>query len=95
MNKKVKTAQDKLEIIANYVGKKFFQVAKELRELQELKPYIFKSVAKMAGMSPRRAYALARISRQFEDLGVPEVRLCQIGWTKLTVIGRYLTEDNA
>ena len=49
----------------------------------------------MAGLSSRQAYTLARISRQFHDLGVSEERLEAVGWSKLQIIGRYLTEENA
>jgi hypothetical protein len=49
-------------------------------------------VVGLVGLSPRKSYALARIARQFD--GVPEERLYVIGWTKLVIIGRYLTDDN-
>ncbi len=95
MNKKVNFIEDKAEVIANYIGKDFLYLAEELRDLQEAKPDIFVTVVKMAGLSSRKAYALARISRQFADLGVADERLHAIGWTKLQIIGRYLTEENA
>ncbi len=95
MKNKYESPEDKVEVIANYIGINFIQLAKELRELQEAKPDIFLKVAKMAGLSGRKAYALARISRQFDDLGVQEERLQAVGWTKLQVIGRYLSENNA
>jgi hypothetical protein len=94
MSGKKLNAEDKAEIIANYIGINFL-AAKELRELQDLKPDVFLKVAEMAGLGKRVAYALARIARQFDDLGVPEERLHAIGWTKLQIVGRYLTEDNA
>jgi hypothetical protein len=95
MKKKDQSFEGKVEVIANYIGINFIHLAKELRELQEAKPDIFLKVAKMAGLSSRKAYALARISRQFDDLGVPEERLQALGWTKLQIIGRYLSGDNA
>ena len=95
MNRKVSFIEDKAEVIANYIGYDFLNLAEELRDLQDAKPDIFMTVVKMAGLSTRKAYALARISRQFDDLGVPDERLHAIGWTKLQVIGRHLTEENA
>lgn len=95
MTKKDPSLDDKVEIIANYIGDSFLRVARALRELQDEKPDIFLKVATLAGISNRKAYALARISRQFDDFCVPEERLYFIGWTKLQIIGRYLTEDNA
>jgi hypothetical protein len=95
MTTESRACDSKLELIANLIGDNFLKLAKELLALQDAKPDIFLKVADLAGLSRRKAYALARISRQFDDLGVPEARLYAVGWTKLQVIGRYLTEDNA
>ncbi|MBJ7533656.1 hypothetical protein JDN40_06025 [Rhodomicrobium vannielii ATCC 17100] len=95
MSGKTMSHEEKAEIIANYIGINFLAAAKELRELQDIKPDVFLKVAEMAGLGKRTAYALARIARQFDVLGVPEERLRAIGWAKLQIIGRYLTEENA
>ena len=94
MTKKDLSFDEKVEFIANFIGDNFLRVARALRELQDEQPDIFLKVAELAGLSNRKAYALARISRQFDDLGASEERLYSIGWTKLQIIGRYLTEDN-
>ncbi|CAN0654510.1 conserved protein of unknown function [Nitratireductor aquimarinus] len=93
MAKKPSTFDEKVEFIANFLGDNFLRVARGVRELQDECPDIFLKVAQLAGLSNRKAYALARIARQFEN--VPEQRLFVIGWTKLQIIGRYLTDDNS
>lgn len=84
-----------VEIIASFIGDNFLRLAKALREIQDEQPDIFLKVVELVGISRRKAYALTRINRQFDDLGVPEERLYYIGWTKLQIVGRYLTNENA
>lgn len=83
---------DKTETIVNILGDSFLRMAKSLRELQDNHPELFLKAAELAGIGRRKAYALARVARQFE--GVSEQRLHLIGWTKLMIIGRYLTDAN-
>jgi hypothetical protein len=90
---KYKSALDeKAEFIASLIGDNFLRLAWALRELQDTQPDIFLKVVDLVGLSPRKAYALTRIARQFDN--VAEERLHFIGWSKLTIIGRYLTENN-
>ncbi len=84
---------EKTEFIATLIGDNFLRMAKALRELQDEQPDVFLRVAKLVGLGKRKAYALARIARQFES--IPEKRLYNIGWTKLQIIGRYLTDENS
>lgn len=84
---------DKAEFIASLIGDNFLRLAWALQELQDEQPDIFLNVVHLVGLSPRKAYALARIARQFGN--VEEERLYFIGWSKLMIIGRYLTENNA
>lgn len=92
MKKNTAPSTDKAEFIANFIGDNFIRMARALRELQDEQPGIFMQVARLAGLSRRKAFALSRIARQFED--EPEERLFFIGWTKLQLIGRYLTDQN-
>lgn len=85
---------EKTELLANLIGNNFLKLARELRDLKENAPDLFVKVAEMAGISSRKAYALARISRQFDELGVSEERLAFIGWTKLQIVGRHLNDEN-
>lgn len=92
MTKQKKVLGDKAEFIASLIGDNFLRLAWALQELQDEQPDIFLKVVHLVGLSPRKAYALARIARQFG--GVKEERLYVIGWSKLMIIGRYLTENN-
>lgn len=84
---------EKAEFISELLGDNFMRLARALREIQDEQPDIFLRVAKLVGLGKRKAYALARIARQFES--VSEKRLYSIGWTKLQIIGRYLTDENS
>ena len=86
---KTPPGSDKVETLANILGDSFLRMAKGLRELQDNQPDLFLNAAKLAGISRRKAFALTRIARQFED--VPDKRLYSIGWTKLMIIGSGLT----
>jgi hypothetical protein len=55
----------------------------------------FLTVVEHLGIGLRRAYSLARISRIFDGSGISEDRLHSVGWSKLAIIGRFLTEGNA
>ena len=92
MSESQSTLNDRAEFIAGFIGDRFLRLAWALRDLQDEQPDIFLKVADLVGLSRRKAYALARIARQFD--GVPEERLYFIGWTKLVIVGRYLTDDN-
>ncbi|MCH6205897.1 hypothetical protein L3V16_18915 [Brucella ciceri] len=94
MSKDSISKEQKVELLANLIGTNFLKLARELRELKEYSPDLFVEVAELAGISSRKAYALAKISRQFDDTGISEGRLYNIGWTKLVLIGRYVGDDN-
>jgi hypothetical protein len=87
------SSEEKVGNMADYIGFGLLQVAANLCSMQELKPDIFEKVAKTVGLSSHQAHTLVRISRHFRD--VPQERLETVGWSKLQIIGRYLTEDNA
>lgn len=70
-------------------------VARLLRTAHDYDPALFPMVAEAAGIKSRRTYALARIARKFEGLGFGNERLNAIGWTKLSIIARYIDPENA
>lgn len=91
-----KTSLDaKIDVLADYVGRDFMRLARELRELQDIKPDVFVEVVERLQIGKRRAFALARIARLFSELGIPDDQLHRIGWTKLNRIGGHLDADNA
>jgi hypothetical protein len=85
---------ERAAILADFIARDFMTVARNLRELHDEKPEVVMKVAELAGISRRRAYALIRISRQFDQYKIPEDRLKRIGWTRLQLIGRYLEKGN-
>lgn len=72
----------------------FLAAGRFLKERLEAGPDQFTQVVMHAGLSKRRAYALARIYRQFGQLGIETERLEKIGPTKLEIIGRFVEPDN-
>ena len=89
------TVEQKIEIISSHIGSRFLSLAKLLREIQEEDIQLFLKTVKLSRVGVRKAYALARIDRQFDGLNIPEERLYYIGWTKLQIIGRHLNDQNA
>lgn len=78
------------KIIAAEIDTNFMRVARILRALQENNPERFVSEAKHGGIKRRHAFALARIAQQFDGLDIPDNRLQEIGWSKLSIVGRHL-----
>jgi hypothetical protein len=89
-----KPSSNQAEYVASWVGDSFLLLARHLREVQDETPELFSSVAKLCGISLRKAFYLARIDRQFRTLGVDENHLCAIGWSKLRLICDHITEAN-
>lgn len=87
--------KEKTALIADFVGRDFMKLARELWQLQEQKPDIFTKVVDQVGIGRRKAFALARIARLFDELGVDDERLNKIGWAKLNRISGHLEPDNA
>lgn len=91
-----KTSLDaKIDVLADYVGRDFMRLARELKELQDLRPDAFMEVVERLSLGRRRAFALARIARLFSELDIPDDQLHRIGWTKLNLIGSHLDAENA
>ena len=95
MTKENAYLDDKIALIADFVGRDFMRLAKELQQVQEQRSDMFIEVADRVGIGRRKAFALARIARIFIDLDIPDERLNRIGWAKLNRISGHLNEDNA
>ena len=48
-----------------------------------------------SGIGRRKAYYLLDLGKRLADLGLPDKRFEEIGWTKLQIIGKQLTRRNA
>jgi hypothetical protein len=87
-----KPSYTKAEMTAGPLGDNFIRIARHFRIIQEHTPERFAEVAKLVGISRRRAYYYAKVARVFD--GVDENRLCFIGWTKLKVIADHINNSN-
>lgn len=72
----------------------FLEMARHLREVQDRDPDGFLDKAAALGLSRRKAFYLARIDRQFAELGVDDDTLRRVGWTKLYALAPHVTEKN-
>lgn len=82
------------EIIAEHLGRSFWKIARYFHELQVHAPDRLPTVAKLVGMSRRRAFYFGQIYRVFSSLEVDEHRLDRVGWTKLKVLAKHITKSN-
>jgi hypothetical protein len=82
-----------LELFAK-VPDKFLDLGRVLRQLQGHDPDLFQKFVAKTGIGGRKAYYLVEISRTFEPLQVSRARLHDLGWTKVQLIGKHVTQDN-
>lgn len=82
------------EIIAEHLGSSFWKIARYFHELQLHAPDRLPTVAKLVGMSRRRAFYFGQIYRVFSSLEVDEHRLDRVGWTKLKILANHVTKAN-
>ena len=73
----------------------FIDAARLLAQLQEDDPETFHTVAKSLGIGRRKAYYLVGVAKALEGVPVSKERLTRIGWTKLQLLGPYLTASNS
>jgi hypothetical protein len=78
-----------------YIKNNFLEVGLWLLKLWEDGPEAIRDEAERLKISCRTAYYLAEVALKFGDLKVEEERLQGIGWTKLQIIGRYVTPTNS
>jgi len=72
----------------------FLKAAKFFRSLQDHAPSEFGPVARLVGVGKRKAYYLAQVDRVFSTLGVEDLRLEALGWTKLKVLADHIDQSN-
>ena len=73
----------------------FLDLAKTLRQLLDRDPEKFRDVYTKSNLNRRKAYYLVEVSRAYDNLPVSRARLKKIGWTKLQIIGKHISKDNA
>ena len=82
-----------LELFAK-VPDKFLDLGRVLWQLQDRDPELFQKFVAKTGIGRRKAYYLVEISRTFEPLEVSRARVHDLGWTKVQLIGKHVTQDN-
>ena len=81
---------------STHVDQTFLELGTSLRRLYDRDRDLYHKVVDKSGLGSRKAYYLLDISRKFEKLpGIPKSRLRAVGWTKLQVISKQLTAQNA
>jgi hypothetical protein len=72
----------------------FLELGRSLRQLQDRDPEMFKKIVSKTDVGRHKAYYLVEVSRTFDPLPVARSRLKKIKWTKLQLIGKYVTPQN-
>ena len=72
----------------------FLELGSLLRQLQETSPHDFKALISTAQLRRRKGYYLVDIDRAFGGNEQLRPRLNKIGWTKLAMIAKHVTQDN-
>lgn len=85
---------DKAMTLSKNVDDTFLELGRALRQLQDREPQLFQDIVAKSDLGRRKAYYLADVSRVFDPLQVRRARLKKVGWTKLAVIAKQVTQDN-
>jgi hypothetical protein len=80
--------------LSGNVDETFLELGRALRELHEREPQQFSDIVTKSGLGRRKAYYLVDISRAFDPLEVSRAKLKEVGWTKLAMIAKRVTQEN-
>lgn len=80
--------------LSSTVEENFLDLGRYLRQLADRDPDKLEKVIAKSDLGSRKMYYLVDISRAFDGLTVPKARLKKIGWTKLSVIAKKVTQGN-
>jgi len=72
--------------------RRFYELALRLRELHDQDQAAFNAAIRDRSIRRRRAYELLRIANAFADAGLAVERLEAIGWTKLALVAKRLSD---
>lgn len=81
--------------LASQPGDQRIELAICLARLYKKDPSALQLFIAESDVSRRVAYYLLEVGKVLSGLRISKARLNRIGWTKLQVIGKYLTADNA
>jgi hypothetical protein len=85
---------DKAMTLSKNVDDTFLELGRTLRQLQDREPQRFQEIVAKSDLGRRKAYYLVDVSRVFDPLQVSRARLKRVGWTKLAMIAKKVTQDN-
>ena len=85
---------DKAMTLSKNVDETFLELGRTLRQLQDREPQRFQEIVAKSDLGRRKAYYLVDVSRVFDPLQVSRARLKKVGWTKLAMIAKQVTQDN-
>ena len=85
---------DKAMALSKNVDDTFLELGRTLRHLQDREPQLFQEIVAKSDLGRRKAYYLVDVSRVFDPLQVSRARLKKVGWTKLAMIAKQVTQDN-
>ena len=85
---------DKAMTLSKDADETFLELGRTLRQLQDREPKRFQEIVAKSDLGRRKAYYLVDVSRVFDPLRVSCARLKKVGWTKLGMIAKQVTQDN-
>ena len=65
------------------------------KTLAQLTSDSFRKMYQSTNLGRRKAYYLVEIWDKFHGLPVPKAKLKEVGWTKLTLLAKHVTKENA
>jgi hypothetical protein len=71
------------------------ELGEALRRIYAQQPSEFRALIGKPGLGQRMAYYLLEVSRRIREAGVTAAQARKLGWTKLQIIGKCLTPQNA
>ena len=86
---------DKAVRLSEKFEENFWELALTLRTLRDVNLDKFRECILTTGIGLRKAYYLVEVAEAIEPLNILPARLRKIGWTKLQLIAKPITKQNA
>ena len=80
--------------LRTFKSENFLELARGLRSVRENNPELFDDVINGLRLHSRKAYYILSVEAELQAFGIPDERLLEIGWTKLSLIAPKLTQEN-
>ena len=73
----------------------FLDLGKALSQLKKQSRDMFRKLYQSTNLGRRKAYYLVEVYEAFRGIPVSRAKLKEVGWSKLQLIGKHVTKDNA